>query len=857
MNLYVFLVDTGTTYDFDINLSLSDVKTLKKAITAKSGIPEDKQSLLISGGETLHQDARICSYRAAGTETNPIFLFNRESIENDTPPTPTVDYGQDVNMKDRIDSCLGMEPSYNTVVSRAELAQQLNEIACQQLSICERLVQDQHLQHQGWAAVIANLEDKGKELITEAGLLKEEYEKLCGEKESHFKAIDNVDNDLEILKQIPLLPSITSPILIAQFEKPNLLDWVGSQGAHMELKKLAEGCSNFLRNSLDNAMANLEERTRVVAVEINKREMKEIGGLQKRLQGLDNLISNAKKIVAELDDLAKAFHQNQQRASNLRDPSIFPDLCKSHQTQLTLMSDKYQELRTIREKCSTAKKEFCGVVHRRLQWVIYVSKQNADVCRAQKMMLVQFNKIRKYIEAFHQLHQAPEIYFSFISEVLRRRQVSKHFLEWGSDMAKSSSTFLDGEKLQRKSFHDKVASHFLRRVFRGMEDEPPDFARYPPPQFDNDLPQITQEEVDSLKELFPQYAEFLSVPSYVPNFPPRFSSPIEEINVNSPKRNESENEDFETVNSALLMTEAKLDSTTPKIESNQELGTVQEEVQAKDDDNQPTTSTDQKEESDNTEPKELEDAEPEEPETICVSAGTNTDPQQLQDVGCDPIISHSQNQDAETLTDHIQKMDVMVEAMMNVSCGGDQIQVSPPPPEPVASVATASKLTSEPQADMEITSSTAIVKKTDQPEKISVLNCEIGDLVLITYHEKYKSFIVFSLNPTLHFIKTACLTELKLNTEPERRDWALAIVTKKYYCQAAKAQNRYHVPINTKFFCVEAKLWDKANLYCHPAPMACSTIERGSSNTLERLSQSQSPLISSVSILPSSSSPPE
>lgn len=166
------------------------VKTLKKAITAKSGIPEDKQSLLISGGETLHQDARICSYRAAGTETNPIFLFNRESIENDTPPTPTVDYGQDVNMKDRIDSCLGMEPSYNTVVSRAELAQQLNEIACQQLSICERLVQDQHLQHQGWAAVIANLEDKGKELIAEAGLLKEEYEKLCGEKESHFKAID-------------------------------------------------------------------------------------------------------------------------------------------------------------------------------------------------------------------------------------------------------------------------------------------------------------------------------------------------------------------------------------------------------------------------------------------------------------------------------------------------------------------------------------------------------------------------------------------------------------------------------------------------------------------------------------------
>lgn len=174
---------------FIFSTHFCSVKTLKKAIASKAGIPEDKQSLLISGGETLHDDARICSYRAAGTETNPIFLFNRETIESDNPPPATVDYGQNPDMKERIDSCLIMEPSYNTVVSRAELAQQLYEIAHQQLSACERMVQDQHLQHQGWAAVIANLDDKSKELVAKSVVLKAEYDKLIDERKSFLEII--------------------------------------------------------------------------------------------------------------------------------------------------------------------------------------------------------------------------------------------------------------------------------------------------------------------------------------------------------------------------------------------------------------------------------------------------------------------------------------------------------------------------------------------------------------------------------------------------------------------------------------------------------------------------------------------
>ena len=41
----------------------------------------DRQVLLVSGGECLDPGSRVCNY-AAGTDTNPIFLFNKSNIES-------------------------------------------------------------------------------------------------------------------------------------------------------------------------------------------------------------------------------------------------------------------------------------------------------------------------------------------------------------------------------------------------------------------------------------------------------------------------------------------------------------------------------------------------------------------------------------------------------------------------------------------------------------------------------------------------------------------------------------------------------------------------------------------------------
>lgn len=58
---------------------------LKHVIENSYDVPVQKQVLLISGGECLEDEAKICIY-PAGTDTNPIFLFNRAFLDGSNTP---------------------------------------------------------------------------------------------------------------------------------------------------------------------------------------------------------------------------------------------------------------------------------------------------------------------------------------------------------------------------------------------------------------------------------------------------------------------------------------------------------------------------------------------------------------------------------------------------------------------------------------------------------------------------------------------------------------------------------------------------------------------------------------------------
>lgn len=206
--LYVFQVDTGMMMTFEMRLAMDTVGNLKKAIAMKTDVPEDKQVLLISGGESLNNIQKVCSYSSAGTDTSPIFLFAKINIESNHPPIPNVDYGDDADMTEMIESCMSMQPSLDTLVARTELAADLNEQAIKQKEVCERLVHDQHLQQQGWAAVTANLEDLTRAFKNKAEMLMMAFSEFTKCKPNHRELLNKFGDDLKHLDNIPILPAL-------------------------------------------------------------------------------------------------------------------------------------------------------------------------------------------------------------------------------------------------------------------------------------------------------------------------------------------------------------------------------------------------------------------------------------------------------------------------------------------------------------------------------------------------------------------------------------------------------------------------------------------------------------------------
>lgn len=206
--LFVFQVDTGTMMTFEMRLVMDTVANLKRAIAMQTNIAEDKQVLLISGGESLTNTQKVCSYSSAGTDTSPIFLFAKVNIESNQPPSLNIDFEDDTDMMEMIESCMSMQPSLDTLVARTELAVDLSEQALKQKETCERLVHDQHLQQQGWAAVTANLEDLTRAFKNKSEMLLMAFNEFTKCKARHEDLLKLFSEDIKQLDAVPIIPTL-------------------------------------------------------------------------------------------------------------------------------------------------------------------------------------------------------------------------------------------------------------------------------------------------------------------------------------------------------------------------------------------------------------------------------------------------------------------------------------------------------------------------------------------------------------------------------------------------------------------------------------------------------------------------
>ncbi|XP_033736937.1 RB1-inducible coiled-coil protein 1-like [Pecten maximus] len=520
--LYVFHVDTGTMLTFDMNLAMESVATLQGVIARACHITEDKQVLLISGGESLDPSARVGKYHA-GTDTNPIFLFSKSTIEAMTPPSPSVHYGSDVDIHSQVEGSLLLPPAYATVVSRAQLALQIHDVDKEEMKACEKLVHDQHLQQQGWAAVVANLEDITSALRQRSEIFMTAYQEYLCQREDYRETLSSVISSLQLLSKIPVLPVLLGEVsylaeqsirLAGSDEDGNgsLYDWISSQDPQHNLNDMVDQCMKATEQLDPRIQESLTTEVQSTLKQVDNISMKEVKGLEDRLYGLDQMMSVARRLVQEQSDMAQGFVQNQSRVSNLRDKSILPDLCSSHKKQLLVMVNNHKMLRDKKKKCKMAKEELAVNLHTRLRWVMWVEKMICDVDG--KLMIYHENlkRLRKRLDILRQIYEAPRVYAQLVVEVVRRKKFASFFSKWAATVADDFNSVHSEEVKRRQSFQSEVGHHFLQTLFQGLDDVPVTVINKTPSEFDQNLPNITSDDITMLKEAVPELAEELKLP---------------------------------------------------------------------------------------------------------------------------------------------------------------------------------------------------------------------------------------------------------------------------------------------------------------------------------------------------------
>ncbi|KAM9844373.1 RB1-inducible coiled-coil protein 1 [Aulostomus maculatus] len=597
MKLYVFQVNNGSTLTFDTDLAVQTVLELKHAIQSKYKIAIQHQVLVVNGGECMAAERRVCSY-SAGTETNPIFLFNKEMILCDRDPTiPKTTFSIESEIQVKVEESLLMPAVFHTVASRTQLALEMFEVANKLSSFCERLVHDEHLQHQGWAAIMANLDDctlsyqkllmkfdsaytvyqhdleeikfKLTKLGTAVSVMaripllecltrhcyRENIEKSSStpEKDSdeteEEKSTDSVlcaadprrpckssasvsasetakserigDQDTNEMTdsgglRAALLDEDTPELANVSFFNVTLLDWINVQDRPNDVESVVRKCFDSINRLDPRIIQPFLSDCRDTIAKLDNQNMKAIKGLEDRLYALDQMIASCKKLVNEQKELAQGFLANQKRAENLKDTSVLPDLCLSHTNQLMIMLNNHRKLLDIKKKCTTAKQELANNLQVRLKWCCYVmlhADQDGEKLQALLRLLTELMERVRVVDA---LSTVPQMYCLAVVEVVRRKMFMRHYREWAYALVKDGKQLYEAEKFKRETFGKLFRKSFLRnRLFRGLDSWPPtSFCTRKPRRFDDELPDISVEDLQYLKSCCPvEVQPFLMVPT--------------------------------------------------------------------------------------------------------------------------------------------------------------------------------------------------------------------------------------------------------------------------------------------------------------------------------------------------------
>ncbi|EDO45118.1 predicted protein, partial [Nematostella vectensis] len=322
------------------------VETLMGSIASSTGIPVDKQVLLICGGEALDPNDRVCNYSNAGTDTSPIYLFSKSTIESSVPPSPSLNLGSgESNLKEQAEISFKLPPTYETLVSRAQLAAEFHHYALEIAQSCDCLISEQKFQQLGWGAVVANLESISREFNDRAVSVQQSYAEFLESRPRYQEMLSSFKEMLPLLGKIPVLHCLLS-----------------SQHQHAQDNKYS------LQDMVTQCQAAVEQFDQTVLEDVLT-EVNQVYYYHYHHHLYTNNKVQLLCLTVVFFFFSKGFLQNQTRAQNIGDPSVLPDLCASHQKQLMMLLKNHSQLRDFRRRSARAKDELSINLHTRLRYM--------------------------------------------------------------------------------------------------------------------------------------------------------------------------------------------------------------------------------------------------------------------------------------------------------------------------------------------------------------------------------------------------------------------------------------------------------------------------------------------------------
>lgn len=381
--------------------------------------------------------------------------------------------------------------AYSTVVSRAQIAQQIYTVANEETEKCATMVHEQHLQQRGWSAVVANMEDVTKEF--EQRFI--EFFKCLDEHHSrrpeYMANLASFENDLSVLDKIPISPGLVSAAhqsfsgfgdLLGQNESfptsslqdlrsssgdgpetttggnddaqqsdcsaseaagnesngsgasvnsrsLTLLQWLTGKDAKTSLQDVAANCSKTIDIFNMASIQHLKNSVDTVINQSRQEVMREIGGVAQRLQGLEKLMCNARKKVQEQCKIAEAFKLNQNRASDVTDSSILTVFCESHINHLDVLLDNHKFLTDIHRRIHTSKEELSDNLVKRITFMSNLENRMSELDSKMLFYNRSLRRVQRHLAVIEQIHEAPSMYVQAISEVIRRKTFSTCFVK--------------------------------------------------------------------------------------------------------------------------------------------------------------------------------------------------------------------------------------------------------------------------------------------------------------------------------------------------------------------------------------------------------------------------------------------